>query len=55
MPEVNRFEIHGDGGVVRFDVVLEDAKTEKKTMKCTSAVGNKTLEDIQRKLKVSTV
>ena len=52
MPEVNRFEIHGDGGVVRFDVVLEDAKVKKIPPQRASAHGSKTLEDIEKKLQV---
>ena len=55
MPEVNRFEIHGSGGVVRFDVVLEDAKVKKIPVRKPSAHSDKTLEDIQKKLQVKSL
>ena len=52
MPEVNCFEIHGECGVVRFDVILEDAKVKKTPMKRVSTFGGTTLEDIKTKLQV---
>jgi hypothetical protein len=52
MPEVNRFEIHGKQGVVRFDVILEDAKVNKNPIKRVSTFGETTLEDIYSKLQV---
>ena len=52
MPEVNRFEIHGERGVVRFDVILEDAKVKKTPIKRVSTFEETTLEDIKRKLQV---
>ena len=55
MPEVNRFEIHGSGGVVRFDVVLEHAKVKKIPVRKPSAHSDKTLEDIQKKLQVKSL
>ena len=52
MPEVNRFEIHGECGVVRFDVILEDAKVKKNPIKRDSTFAETTLEDIKTKLQV---
>ena len=53
MPEVNRFEIHGERGVVRFDVILEDAKVKKTPIKRISTFGETTAEERRKQFELA--